>query len=216
MNDLLQRHYQTHHDQGQRLRQSFLETQRVDIFSEWLGTGNRLLDLGCRDGTLTRHFAEHNQVTGGDIDQAALAFASKKYGIKTRLVDLNASLPFADDAFDAVIMAEVLEHLPYPTITLGEISRVLRPGGKFIGNVPLAYHLKDRYQVLRGRKLVVANDPTHLQYFAYDDFLTLLANHFNVSDIQVLKGQPWSRLSMRLFARNIAFFGLNKKGTDGA
>ncbi len=183
------------------------------IFSEWLGVGNRLLDLGCRDGTLTRHFVAGNRVTGGDIDRSALAHARETHGIETRVVDLNTTLPFDDDAFDAVIMAEVLEHLPYPAITLGEISRILRPGGKFVGNVPLAYHLKDRYQVLRGRKLVVGGDPTHLQYFTFDDLLTMLGRFFRVNHVQVLKGEPWTRFSMRLFARNVAFCALNESGT---
>lgn len=211
MNELLRRHYETHHAGGKRLRQSFLESQRVAVFAGWLGGGNRLLDLGCRDGTLTRHFVPDNQVTGCDIDQAALAHATEQYGFETRPVDLNAALPFADDAFDAVIMAEVLEHLPYPQIALGEIARVLRPGGRFVGNVPLAYHLKDRYQVLRGKKLVVGADPTHLQYFTYDDLLALLNRRFDVADLHVLKGAPWSRLSMRLFARNVAFLAINRK-----
>ncbi len=207
MNDLLKKFYSEHHIKGKRLRQSFMEKERSLIFSNWLGQGKKIIDLGCRDGNLTRHFTEGNQVIGGDIDSAALEYASKHYGFKTLQVDLNTVLPIEDDSFDAVIMAEILEHLPYPDITLQEVSRILKPKGKFIGNVPLAYHLKDRYQVLRGKKLFVGSDPTHLKYFSYDDLLSLLAKYFTVEEIKVLKGRKWAGLPLpvKLFARNVAF-----------
>ena len=45
-------------------------------------------------------------------------------------------LPFADGAFDAVIVAEILEHVPNDTAALTEIARVLRPGGTVAVTVP--------------------------------------------------------------------------------
>ena len=212
--DVLQHYYEQHHLSGKRLRQSFLEIKRTQIFSAWLGQGKKILDLGCRDGTLTHHFMKGNQITGGDIDVQALNHATKTYGFETYRVNLNQRLPFDDNTFDAVILAEVLEHLPYPDVTLAEIARVLRPDGKFIGNVPLAYHLKDRYQVLRGKKLLVGSDKTHLQYFSYDDLLILVNRFFAVREIKVLKGDPWAGFSLRLFARNVAFMCSSVKQTN--
>ena len=110
--DVLQHYYEQHHLSGKRLRQSFLEIKRTQIFSTWLGQGQKILDLGCRDGTLTHHFMEGNQITGGDIDVQALNHATKTYGFETCPVNLNQRLPFDDNSFDAVILAEVLEHLP--------------------------------------------------------------------------------------------------------
>ena len=205
MNSPLREHYEKHHDLGKRLRQSFLEAERAALFSQWLGVGKKVLDLGCRDGILSHHFMAGNTLVGGDIDTIALAKATEKYGFETHQVDLNTTLPFADGSFDAVIMAEVMEHLPYPSITLGEVSRILRPRGLFIGNVPVSYHLKDRYQVLRGKKLVAAGDPTHLQFFSYSDLLALLGRFFSILAMPALKGNPWARYSPRLFARNVAF-----------
>ena len=45
-------------------------------------------------------------------------------------------LPFADDAFDAVVTSEVLEHIPDDVAAIGELVRVLRPGGVFAATVP--------------------------------------------------------------------------------
>lgn len=202
---LLQKLYETHHHEGRRFGRSEYEAQRAEIFGRWIGTGKTILDLGGRDGTLTRHFREGNTITIGDIDENALAIASEKYGFATRLVNLNERLPFEDDTFDIVIMAEVLEHLPYPKITLAEISRVLKPGGRYIGNVPLAYHLKDRWKAVRGKKLVVAGDPTHLQFLSYDDALKLLSNFFTIEETSVFAGGWKGQKFPRWFAHNLAF-----------
>ena len=125
-------------------------------------------------------------------------------------IDLNKSLPFQDNSFDVVVMAEVLEHLPYPTITLSEINRVLKINGQFIGNVPLAYHLKDRWQIIRGRKLLISGDPTHLQFLSYEDAQKLISNFFNLEEISILKGGILSNKFPKAFARNIAFRCIKK------
>ena len=49
------------------------------------------------------------------------------------------SLPFADNTFDVVICSEVLEHIPDYQSALGEIERVLAPGGTFVASVPRAW-----------------------------------------------------------------------------
>lgn len=122
-------YYEQHHASGDRLRQTFMGDVRGRMFSSWIGTGKTILDLGGRDGTLTRHYATSNSVTIGDIDCAALAYAKEHYGVETREVNLNEPLPFGDESIDTVVMAEVLEHLPYPRFVLGEVKRVLRGGG---------------------------------------------------------------------------------------
>ena len=203
--NLVQSFYESHHNEGQRLNQSFLESIRGQLFSDWIGKNKRVLDLGGRDGTLTKHFIEKNNVTLADIDENALEYAKKNYKVETMKVDLNQSLPFKDNSFDVVVMAEVLEHLPYPNITLSEIKRVLKTNGRFIGNLPLAYHLKDRWQIIRGRKLLISGDPTHLQFFSFDDVQKLISNFFNIEEIVILKGGKLSKKFPKAFARNIAF-----------
>ena len=50
--------------------------------------------------------------------------------------DLNADpgLPFADDAFDDVLCAVSVDYLTRPVEVLGDVARVLRPGGRFIAS----------------------------------------------------------------------------------
>lgn len=204
--NLIQSFYETHNLTGNRLRQSFLEKERGALFSKWIGKNKKVLDLGGRDGSLTKYFCINNKVTIGDIDEKALCYAKDNYDLETEIINLNETLPFPDNCFDCVVLAEVLEHLPYPMITLGEIKRVLKKDGQLIGNLPLAYHLKDRIQILRGRKLLISGDPTHLQFLSYKDVIKLLSVFFKIKKIEVLKGgKKKSAIFPELFARNIAF-----------
>lgn len=197
--------YAQHHATGERLGKSFMEDTRAVLFRNWIGEEKTILDLGGRDGTLTRHFMSGNQVVIGDIDVGALASARENYGVDIAEVDLNARLPFEDNSYDVVVLAEVLEHLPYPQITLAEIQRVLKPGGFLIGSIPLAYHIKDRWQVLRGRKLWVDGDPTHVQFFKHDELIDFFNNFLDVEDVVPLKGGRKAHWFPKLFARDVAF-----------
>jgi len=154
-------YHEEHHATGNRLRQSFMEDVRGELFCSWIGKGKTVLDLGGRDGSLTRHLLDGNRVVIGDIDIAALAYARGNYTVDTVQINLNEPLPFVSESCDVVVMAEVLEHLPYPKITLSEVERVLHKGGGLIGSIPLAYHLKDRWQVLRGA--TAEKEWTHLR-----------------------------------------------------
>jgi len=207
MSESLQKFYELHHKNGSRLRQSLLEKMRGELLSRWIGTDKKVLDLGCRDGTLTRHFVNRNKVTGADIDVNALMFAKKTYKIDARQVDLNSKLPFKDKTFDVVVMGEVLEHLPYWNITLPEVKRILKTKGTLVGTIPLAYHIQDRIRVLRGKKLLVSGDPTHVQFLSYNDFISKMEKYFKVKDIVVIQGgKGWKSRYPRMFARNIAFY----------
>ncbi|MBL4884468.1 MAG: class I SAM-dependent methyltransferase [Planctomycetaceae bacterium] len=197
--------YIDHHVTGERLGKSFMEDIRSKLFKEWIGTGKKILDLGGRDGTLTRHFVEGNQTVIGDIDTEAMARARQNYGVETAEVNLNEALPFEDESFDVIVLAEVLEHLPYPKVTFGEIQRILRPGGMLVGSIPLAYHIKDRWQVVRGRKLWVNNDPTHVQFFKYEELLNFFENYLDVEDVVSIKGGQKAKWFPKLFARDVAF-----------
>lgn len=199
-------YYERHHATGDRLRQAFLADVRGEMFASWIGSGKTLVDLGGRDGSLTRHYANGNRVIIADVDCAALAYAREHLKVETVEANLSEPLPFETDSVDAVVMAEVLEHLPYPRFSLGEIRRILRRGGVFVGSVPLAYHAIDRWRVLRGKKLLIADvDPTHLQFFKYEEARALLSDFFRLVEVRVLKGGKKARRYPKLFARDIAF-----------
>ena len=76
-----------------------------------------------------------------------------------RVLDLghdHRHLPFPDGAFDRVIAAEVLEHIPPDTAAMAELARVLRPGGTMAVSVPrwfpelVNWALSDEYHSVEG------------------------------------------------------------------
>ena len=133
--------YRAHHEARRPKDFVFCGPERLDIFHEWVGTGGRVLDVGCRFGALTRAYVEGNQIVGIDVDREALAEAAK-LGIEPVWADAAEPFPLDDESFDVVVLGELLEHLPMPERTVAEARRVLRSGGRLVGSVPNAFRLK--------------------------------------------------------------------------
>ena len=181
----------------------FAGPERSELFRRYVGgPGQRVLDLGCRDGALSRVYVEGNSIVGVDADRDALAEA-EKLGIETRWADLDEPLPFEEASFDVVVAGELLEHLRDPHRVVAEVRRVLRPGGTFVASVPNAYRLKNRLRFLLGRK--PEDDPTHLQMFSADEVRSLLAG-FDEPRLHFIAGRLVP-VHARLFANDIVFTG---------
>ena len=102
-------------------------------------TAEKLLDIGCSDGTVSLILKEAfgvQEVYGIEISAQAAEIARNK-GIKTACMNLNeADFPFDNDSFDMVFAGEIIEHLFSTDHFLDEIYRVLKPGGYFIITTP--------------------------------------------------------------------------------
>lgn len=187
----LEQTYRKHHSEKKRYGFSHRVEVRGPQFSAWIGTGKRVLDLGCRDGALTSHYAKGNSVTGLDIDSEALRRIEAALDIETHWHDVNrAALPFDDASFDIVVAGEILEHLVAPDIVAEEVYRVLRPGGLFIGSVPNSFHWRGRLAFLRGTSI---EDATHLQLFSLAR-LRVLLGRFAEAQIMSIGGIGGHRL----------------------
>jgi len=181
----------------------FAGPERVELFRRYVGgPGRKVLDLGCRDGALTRAYAGGNEVVGVDADRDALTEA-EKLGIETRWADLDEPLPFDEASFDVVVAGELLEHLRDPHRVVADVRRVLRPGGTFVASVPNAYRLKNRLRFLLGRK--PEDDPTHLQMFSTGEVRSLLAG-FDELQVHLIAGRLVP-VHASLFANDIVFSG---------
>ena len=95
-----------------------------------------VLDLGCGDGVFGQVlFAEPIDV-GIDASVGELAIAQSSGSYRLLVLADGAALPCADAGFETVISNGVLEHVEDLPAALGEIARVLRPGGRLIFSVP--------------------------------------------------------------------------------
>ena len=72
-------------------------------------------------------------------ESADFELVDKPYTKSTYVCDLCERIPVEDARFDYVLFNQVLEHVPYPRKALGELFRVLKPGGKLLCTVPLFY-----------------------------------------------------------------------------
>lgn len=99
-----------------------------------LATGKRVLELGCGAGQGLGLLGNRAaSLVGGDYSQALLDSARGHYGSRVPLVRLSAeALPFDSGAFDLVIFFEASYYVPDMKAALGEIARVLAPGGSVV------------------------------------------------------------------------------------
>jgi len=92
----------------------------------------RLLDVGCGTGDYLAGMTGLGwDATGVEFDEAAVAAARRHPGLKV-LAGSLADQHFPDDAFDAITLSNVIEHLPDPLGTFAELKRVLAPAGRLV------------------------------------------------------------------------------------
>ena len=103
-----------------------------------LDSASSLFNAGCGTGNLekeiaSRHFISLEKMTAVDFSLEMLAVAKEKVkhaGFEQG--DLNQELRFLDHSFDRIAMVNVLYSLSDPVYTLGELYRVLQPGGRLV------------------------------------------------------------------------------------
>ncbi len=110
----------------------------------------QMLSIGCFDGKIEQGFLQQGwKVTGLDDSESALDRARRR-GLKTTLADFSQPLPYPSDSFDFIFAGEVIEHLLSPMELLGEIRRVLKPGGTVVLTTPNLARLQDRLRFIWG------------------------------------------------------------------
>ncbi len=114
--------------------------KRLSAFARhWPLRGERLLDVGCGNGAYTTVLGhDFDEVHAVDVEpdrikQFLETTAEAKFSIAVGTVE---ALDFPDDYFDVVTAIEVIEHIVDLERALGEIRRVLRPGGVLLVSCP--------------------------------------------------------------------------------
>ncbi|NOK57890.1 MAG: hypothetical protein GFH27_549287n194 [Chloroflexi bacterium AL-W] len=126
-----------------------VEYDIIQPMISWLCDGQNLhiLDAGCGTGTTTLLFANQGcMLVGVDQDETALQNANKLLEQTSHVGQVvfqrgNVNqLPFEDDTFDMVWTSYVLHHIADKLHVVGELKRVLKPGGRLAireGGLPL-------------------------------------------------------------------------------
>lgn len=194
----LEQLYRAHHEGRSRYGYLYCHGQRLPYIQRWIGSGKRVLDLGCRDGMLTQGYMQGNEVLGVDIDRTALELAEKKLGLKTLWLDVSVEWPFERETFDVIVACELIEHLFFLDRFLANVRDCLKRGGLFIGSVPNAFRMRNRLKFLAGKE--VENDPTHVRMFSVGRLRSMLSDYFTDLEIVPLQGKvlPFLPVSPKL------------------
>jgi SAM-dependent methyltransferase len=133
-----------------------------------------ILDLGCWVGFLLAEARERGWSEQVGIEPSAYAsgYARDRLGLDVRTGDLFAA-PLPEHHFDAVVLGDVIEHLPRPGEALDRIASLLAPGGVAWFALPDAGSRVARALGPRWWSVI----PTHVQYFTRGSIATLLERH---------------------------------------
>jgi 2-polyprenyl-3-methyl-5-hydroxy-6-metoxy-1,4-benzoquinol methylase len=149
---------------------------------EWaasLAPGRRVLDAGCGTGYGAAILADGGAAHVLGVDMAAAVVEAARSRETDRLgfdqADISR-LPYADASFDLITCFEVIEHVPEQSAVIGELARVLAPGGVLAISSPNA----DRYP---------PGNPHHVREFTTGELRALLAEAFPV--VRLLAQHQW-------------------------
>jgi ubiquinone/menaquinone biosynthesis C-methylase UbiE len=122
-----------------------------------LPAGARILDVGCGTGEYVRRLTELGfQVSGLEPAEAMRQAAIEKNPGSKILDGIATQIPFPDESIDFVICIEVLRYLHRADVdlALGEMRRILKPGGRMFLTMVNRYALDGFYLAYHARKLV--------------------------------------------------------------
>jgi 2-polyprenyl-3-methyl-5-hydroxy-6-metoxy-1,4-benzoquinol methylase len=149
----------------------YLEDENIALLRHG-PTGGRVLDVGCGSGLLgLRLRRQSNTVWGIDAAQGIAELAARRLD-RFVLADIanhrHVAELLGEERFEAIVFADILEHLPDPVATLRSYLRFLAPGGRVLISVPNVAVWNIRLGLLLGRFKYTATgtlDRTHLRFF---------------------------------------------------
>jgi len=135
-----------------------------------VGYGKRVLDVGTATGCLSKELKKNDcYVVGIEIDQDSAKIA-RLHCDEVIIGDVEnmIELPYEDAFFDAVVCADVLEHLKRPDLLIANLRRYLKVDGFIVASVPNVARLDARLKHLFGKFDYTESgifDKTHLRFF---------------------------------------------------
>jgi 2-polyprenyl-3-methyl-5-hydroxy-6-metoxy-1,4-benzoquinol methylase len=157
--------------QGSNRPANYYDNRRADVAALVPADARRVLDVGCgkgRLGSLLRRRGHH--VCGVELIPAIAEEAADQLD-EIVCADVETDvLPWPTEAFDAIVCADVLEHLTDPWFVVRRLVRHLSPGGWLVGSIPNVQNYRVIRGLLRGRWEYRARgilDHGHMRFFTW-------------------------------------------------
>lgn len=194
---------------------------RLNDLAKKFKKGDRVLNIGA-GGSIFEKIAKNNQIDIYSLDpnENTINKIQNLIGNQKAKIGYSQNIPFDSDFFDGVVMSEVLEHLNDNIInlTLVDVSRVLKKGGKFIGTVPFSENLSEQIVVCPkcGEKF---HRWGHVQSFNLLKIHKLLSLYFSSVRAKSKMYISWKSLNYKgkivaLFSYLFFIVGIKKSGLN--
>ena len=136
---------------------------------EAVGTGKRVLELGCSSGYLAQQLRDRgNAFVGVELDAEA-AREAEQWCEQVIVGDVESStLPLESASFDVLLCGDVVEHLRDPVAVLAKLRPLVKPGGTLVLSTPNIANWAMRLSLLAGRWRYTDRgflDRTHVHLF---------------------------------------------------
>lgn len=162
-----------------------------------VGNGKRVLEIGCGPGSITKILAEQGgcKVTGLELDPEAIKKVTP-YCVKVMQADLNSSewpSLLADDKFDVVVAADVLEHLYDPWKSLQRMVPLINDKGYIVISLPHVGHAAVASCLINGNfdyRDWGLLDRTHIRFFG----LKNIENLFAQANLKIIEARYVTKL----------------------
>ena len=151
-----------------------------DVIAKWIKPGEKVLDLGCGDGSLLRYLRDEKGVLGYGVDNDAdNVLACIRNGVNVIQINMEAGLSgFEDGFFDHVVMSLSLQTVRHTEQMLTEMLRV---GREAVVSFPNFGQRSHREAIAKGRMPVSETLPyqwynsPNVRFFTMADFEALCA-----------------------------------------
>ncbi|MEK4262972.1 MULTISPECIES: glycosyltransferase [Paenibacillus] len=157
-----------------------LRREIINFIQEPLDKELNILDIGCACGGALleiKNKYKQSNLYGIELNEYAAEVAALICEVYSINIE-NNDLPFNDEFFDYIILADVLEHLVNPWTIVNKLKRILKKDGKLLISVPNVMHVSVmRNLIAKGEwKYEDAGimDRTHLRFFTYQSIQDML------------------------------------------
>lgn len=157
------------------------ERTSLSVLAQLVPQGATVLDLGCGSGSLGQYLAQTRACTsdGVTLSEAEAAHARPHYRrvVVDNLESCDLLTAFAGQRYDAIVCADVLEHLSQPERVLAACRQLLAPHGQLLLSVPNAGYCGLIAELLQGEFRYREEgllDRTHLRFFTRRSLLRFL------------------------------------------